>query len=514
MAGKPKRMSQIKQLLRLQSEGYQIKSISRELGISKNTVKTYLNKLSLLKYSIESLLLMDDPVLEAVFHAGNPAYKDSRFEKLKERLDYYEKELRRKGVTKRLLWEEYRAETPDGYSHTQFCYHLSQHLQNKNPSLKLEHQPGEKLFVDFAGKKLSYIDKETGELIECQVFVACLPYSDYSFCIAVRSQKIEDFLYGLQSCLKSLGGVPKLLVPDNLKSAITKTDRYEPSINQALEDFANHYNMTVLPARARHPKDKALVENQVKIIYSRVYAKLRNLQFFSLQDLNQAISEKIKDHNQTRMQQKDYCREECFLSQEKSLLADLPKEDFELKYYREYLVSKNNHIYLSQDKHYYSVPHQHIGQKAKVIYTRSLVRIYIGGEPVAVHARDYRHGKYTTDKEHLCSTHRHYLDRSPEYYKDRARVIDNQLYQLVEKVFEQNKYPEQLYRTCDGLFSLQRKTEREIFHKAVAKSLEYKNYTYGFLLNIIQNKMYEPDQVQLALPLPEHSNIRGKNYYQ
>jgi len=514
MAGKPKRMSQIKQLLRLHKEGYKIKSISRELGISKNTVKDYLNKFSVSKYSLETLLEMEDPVLETIFHPGNPAYKDNRFDVFKDKLDYYEKELTRKGVTKRLLWDEYRMENPQGYGHSQFCYHLSQHILNKNPTLKLEHKPGEKLFVDFAGKKLSYIDKETGEIIDCEVFVACLPYSDYSFCVAVGSQKIEDFIYALKTCLKSIGGSPKILVPDNLKSAVTKADRYEPTINQALEDFANHYNMAVFPARAGHPQDKALVENQVKIIYSRVYAKLRNQQFFSLHDLNQVIKEKIKDHNQTRMQQKDYCREECFLSEEKNLLAELPEEDFEIKYYRQYKVAKNNHIYLAQDKHYYSVPYQYIGQQAKVIYTRSLVRIYIGGNQVAVYQRDYKPGKYTTDREHLCSTHKHYLDRNPEYYKNRAQKIDNLFYILIEKIFEQNKYPEQLYRTCDGIFSLQRKTDKEIFRKACDKSLKYKNYSYKFLLNIIQNKMFEnDDERQLKLHLPVHSNIRGRDYY-
>ena len=208
-------MSQIKQLLRLHKDGHKIKSIARDLSISKNTVKIYLKKYQSSKFNIDTLLSMDDPILEAVFHPGNPAYKDTRFEDLKSNLDYYEKELKRTGVTKKLLWEEYRQKYPDGYSLSQFCFHLQQHLLNKNPSMVLQHEPGEKLFVDFAGKKLSYIDRSTGEIIECQVFVACLPYSDYSFCIAVRSQKISDFVHALEQCLKSIGGVPKIVVPDN-----------------------------------------------------------------------------------------------------------------------------------------------------------------------------------------------------------------------------------------------------------------------------------------------------------
>jgi len=513
MAGKPKRMSQIKQLLRFHKQGKKIKTIARNLSISRNTVKTYLNKYESSKYHIDTLLSMEEPVLEAFFHPGNPAYKDTRFEDLKSELEYFEKELNRTGVTRKLLWEEYRQKTPDGYGLSQFCFHLSQHMLKKNPSLHLEHKAAEKLYVDFAGKKLSYIDIETGEIIECQVFVACLPYSDYSFCMAVRSQKIADFLHALECCLKAFGGTPEVLVSDNLKSAIVKADRYEPSVNIALEDFANHYDMSVVPARAVKPKDKALVENQVKLIYNRVYAKLRNRQFFSLHKLNEAISEKVRDHNQTRMQQKDYCREECFLSEEKHLLGSLPKENFEIKYYKDYKIAKNNHIYLTQDKHYYSVPYQYIGQRAKVIYTRTLVRIYIAGKQAAVHPRDYRKGKYTTTKSHLCSTHQHYLDRSPDYYKNRAMRINNVFYQLIEKVFQQKKYPEQLYKSSDGMFSLQRKTEDDVFRKACLKALKYENYTYGFLLNIIKNRMTETKEPQLEIPLPEHRNIRGKSYY-
>jgi len=382
--------------------------------------------------------------------------------------------------------------------------------------LPLNHTPGEKLFVDFAGKKLSYTDINTGELIECQVFVACLPFSDYSFCMAVRSQCITDYLYVLSCCLKDLGGVPQVLVPDNLKSAIIKADRYEPSVNRALEDFANHYNTIVVPTRAGKPKDKALVENQVKMIYNRVYAKIRNRQFFSLHELNLAIRDKVRDHNQTRMQQKPYCREEHFLSEEKPLLQALPKDDFELKYYREYKAAKNNHIYLTQDKHYYSLPYIYIGQKVKVIYTRTIVRIYAKGKQVAVHKRDYSPGKYSTVKEHLCSTHQHYLDRSPDYYLNRAKKTNEILYCLIDKVFKQSKYPEQLYRSCDGIFSLHKKTDDEIFSKACLIALKHENYTYSFILNLIRNKMTgQPDESQANdKPLPDHNNIRGKSYYE
>jgi len=514
MAGKPKPMSQIKQLLQLHQQGKGTKFIARSLGISRNTVKAYLGKVALLPLDIQSLLALDDPILEAKFHAGNPAYKDDRFEHFKANLDYFTKELGRVGVTRQLLWEEYRKDYPDGYSRSQFCYHLSQHMAARKPSMVLQHCAGEKLFIDFAGKKLSYVDPDTGEIVSCQVFAACLPYSDYSFAMAVRSQSISDFLYALGCCLQQFGGVPQVLVPDNLKSAIVKASRYEPDVNRALEDFANHYHTTVIPARARKPKDKALVENQVKLVYSRVYAKLRNQQFFDLVSLNKAIKEKVREHNQTRMQQKPYCREEKFLADEKHLLQPLPEQPFELKYYRELKVAKNNHIYLAQDKHHYSVPFTYIGQSVKVIYTRSMVRIFAKGEQIAVHVRNYKTGGYTTDKEHLCSAHQHYLDRSPDYYMNKAKLKSDELYRLMGLMFAQNRHPEQLYRSCDGLLSLQRKSDPVDFQKACLMAIEHQNYSYRFIRNILANKMTGQTVPEPEKPLPDHKNLRGREYYQ
>jgi transposase len=513
MAAKPKRMGQIKQLFLLHKQGKGKKAIARQLGMSKNTVKTYLSKIACGELDIEGLLELEEPIMEGKLFAGNPSYKEERYGQIKDNLAYFANELEKTGVTRKLLWQEYRQTCPDGYGYTQFCFHLGQYLVAKNPSMVLEHVAGEKLFIDFAGKKLSYIDKHTGEIIECQVFVACLPYSDYSFAMAVPTQGIEDFIHALTCCLQALGGVPQTLVPDNLKSAITKANRYEPDINRVLEDFANHYGTTVTPARARKPKDKALVENQVRLIYSRVYAKLRDRQFFDIHSLNKAIREKVLEHNQTRMQQKEYCREEKFLSDEKHTLKPLPAEVFELKYYKELKVAKNNHIYLSCDKHYYSVPYTCIGNKVKVIYTRSMVYIFAKGEKVAVHIRNYKKGAYSTDKNHLCSEHKHYLDRSPEYYLKVAGAKSEMLYRLFSQLFNQGKYPEQLYRTCDGLINLERKTEPSDFEKACQIALDAGNYSYRFILNILNNKMIKQEQPNSQKSLPFHSNTRGAEYY-
>lgn len=509
-------MTQIKQLIILHEQGKGRKAIAQTLGMSKNTVKSYLDKLHSLSHQLtaKELIKLENPELEAKFHPGNPAYKDDRYEHFKGQMDFYLKELKRTGVNKRLLWEEYRQQRPDGYGYSQFCWHLQQQVNAAHPLMVLQHKPAEKLFVDFAGKKLHYTDKESGEMVECQVFVACLPYSDYSFVLAVESQSTTDFIYALSCCLQDFGGVPQALVPDNLKAAVIKASKYEPGINQVLEDFANHYGTTVVPARVKKPRDKSLVENQVKLIYSRIYAKLRDMQFFDLQSLNTAIAEKVKAHNQTRMQQKPWCREEKFLAEEKKLLAPLPAERFELKNYKELKVAQNNHIYLSDNKHYYSVPYQLIGQKVKVVYTRTMVYIFCQGKQVAVHIRKYQEGGYSTYPGHLCSQHNYYRLRSPEYYKQQAKKKSAVLYQLITRIFTQNKYPEQLYRTCDGIFGLCRKTEADRFEKACQIAIDHQNYTYTFIKNILENKMTELQEEPPQSPLPKHNNLRGKEYYQ
>ncbi len=508
-------MSQVKQLLLLHNQGKGAKTIARTIGMSKNTVKTYLAKVEDLKLETEYLLNLEDCALERIFYPGNPAYKDPRFDYIKSNLDYFQKQLKIKGVTRKLLWEEYLEQIPNGYGLTQFCFHLNQQIVARNPSMVLNHEPGDKLYVDFAGKKLPYIDRETGELIYCPVFVACLPFSDYSFSMVVRSQCIEDFLYALKTCLEFFGGCPRILVTDNLKSAIIKANRYEPDVNQSLEDFCNHYKIAIMPARVAKPKDKALVENQVKMFYNRIAARIRKLQFFDLHSMNQTIFSLNRRSNQTRMQKKPYTREERFLSAEKQYLQPLAEHPYEIKYYRELKVAANNHIYLTIDKHYYSVPYKWTGQRVKAIYTRSVVRVFAQGDIIAVHPRDYTPGGYSTILDHLCSHHQHYLSRSPSYYMQRAEKISQPLYQLIQCLFDGGRPPEQNYRTCDGLFSIYRKTKPEIFNAACQSALEYKSYSYKYILRMVEKiQTHGLPESDLEVPLPDHGNIRGSKYYQ
>lgn len=513
MAGKVTSMSKIKQLLQLHASGVSNRGIAKGLGLDKGTVNAYIRKLQTGKLQTEELLKLDDPVLEGKFIAGTAAYTDKRFEDFKEQLPYLEQELGRKHVTRHLLWKEYLASHPSGYRYTQFCYHLNQQLIARKPSAILTHEAGEKLFVDFAGDKLEYIDRETGEIIQANVFVACLPFSDYAFCMAVRHQTTDDFLYALSCCLRTLGGCPKILVPDNLKAAVVKADRYEPELNRVMEDFANHYGFAVIPARAGKPKDKALVENQVRIIYSRVYAKLRNQRFFSLEEMNRALAEKTMEHNQTRMQRRDYSRREKFLADEKHLLRPLPETEFEVKYYTELRVGQNNCIYLGRDRHYYSVLYTYIGEKVQVIYTRTLVKVFCKNEVIAVHERETGFG-YTIKSEHLCSSHRHYNNRNPDYYIETARKKSETLARLITAIFSNTTRPPELsYKTCDGLLNLSRKSDPVRFEKACQIAINENVPTYRFVKSLMEGKsLFMETEAYKPLP-PAEDNVRGKQYY-
>ena len=514
MAGKLTSMSKIKQLIQLHESGVSNRQIALTLGLNKGTVNDYVNKLKSGGMQSKELLRLDEPVLEGKFSAGTAAFTDPRFEQFKEQLPYFEKELERKHVTRYLLWREYLDKYPSGYRYTQFCYHLNQQLVARRPTAILTHVAGEELFVDFAGDPMEYIDIETGEVIKVQVFVACFPYSDYSFCMAVRTQSTDDFLYALSCGLRHFGGIPKILVPDNLKASVIKADRYEPELNRVMEDFANHYGFVVCPARVRHPKDKAKVEGQVRIIYSRVYAKLRNQHFFSLEELNRALAEKTLEHNQTRMQRCDYSRQERFLADEKDKLRPLPETVFEKKYYAELKVENNGCIFLARDKHYYSVPYTYIGEKVQIIYTRTLVKIFCRNSLVATHERTVGFG-YTTVSEHLCSAHRFYRERSPEYYINAAGKKSTVLKELVTAIFNHsNRPPELSYKTCDGLLSLARKTDPGRFEKACGIAIEAEKYSYRFVQSLVSGKSLLMEETENYKPLPQTENVRGKHYYQ
>jgi hypothetical protein len=309
------------------------------------------------------------------------------------------------------------------------------------------------------------------------------------------------------------GGVPQGIVPDNLKSAVIKSDRYEPDINQLLEDFANHYGTTIIPTRVASPKDKALAESMVKHTYLKIYAPLRNREFYSLSDLNTAIREKLASYHTGKFQGRDYSRQELF-EKEKGHLQELTELPFEIKKRRTVTVQKNCHIFLSEDKHYYSVPYQWVGQKARIVYTLTKVDVFIGLKQVASHQRKYALHKYSTIKEHLPSHLQHYSDRSPDYYKKRAMQIAPEVYDVITEVLARRNHPEQAYKSCDGIFSLGRKVEKTVFINACKIAAQTGEFSYSFIKQIILNGMaHQEPEIPTLFNLPTHNNVRGKNNY-
>lgn len=519
MAGKSKDMSQIKQLLLLKKDGVSNRKAAAIIGINKETVNNYMSKINADELGIDGLLRLDDPVLEHRLKGGTPAYTDKRFETFKNLLPYLQEEMKRKHVTLKLLWEEYRKEHPDDhYSLTQFRYHYNQNTEAKkeSPSTILAdiRTGGEKLFLDFAGDTMGYVDVETGEIVQCQAFVATLPASDYGFIQFVPSQRTEDFVHAVIQCLRHLGGVPRMLVPDNLKAAVVKTDRYEPSLNRVLEDMANHYGTVVVPARPVHPRDKSSVEGSVRLVYMRVFAELRNETFYSIGELNRAASLKMKAHNQKRMQKHPYTREERFLAIDKPGLKPLPEKDFEIISYTDLKVSANCCIYLGRDQHYYSVPYRYIGRTAHVAYTRTLVKIYVDGEPAATHVRDYGRGKYTLVKEHLASRSQEYRGLSANTYIERAERAMKSLGDVVRHIFYSSGMPaETHYRTCEGLLNLQRNSDPVVFRTACETALSLDRCNYRFIRSLVESKCAGVTRQNLPLAPAEHDNIRGKEYF-
>ncbi|MCH8538956.1 MAG: IS21 family transposase [Alkalimonas sp.] len=507
-------MSTIKQILRHKLQGKPTKWIARTIGVSKNTVRKYHKAFEQQSQSLQQLLDMDESQLHRLIHPEAQPHKDQRRNDLVGRYEQIKKDLTSPGVTRFLLWEEYRRKNPEGYSYSQFCWHL-QHLDKQSRvSGVIDHAPGDHLYVDFAGKTMPYVDPDSGELRQAQVFVATLGYSHYSYVEAVASQKCEDFIGALVRCLNFFGGAAKALVPDNLKSAVIQSNRYEPKINRVLEDFANHYDMAVIPARARSPQDKALVETMVKLAYQNIYAPLRNQEFVGLAGLNQGISEKLKAFHQKCFQGRDYSRGELFTS-EQTALSRLPDQPFEILMRRKATVQKNAHVLLGQDKHYYSVPYRWLGSRVELIYTDRMVLIYCNHEKIAHHVRNRSPHRYTTVKEHLPSHLQHYMDRSPEYYQKRCEHIGQQARQLVTRILESRKHPEQAYKSCDGLLALARKANKAEFLRACQMALTMEVYSYGFVKRVLQNGMasthHEP--AEPLKRLPDHHNTRGKDYY-
>ena len=428
------------------------------------------------------------------------------------------KELNRKGVTRLILWQEYIKDNPDGYSYTQFCYHFTQHKNTQQASMHFTHLPGECMMIDFAGDLLHFIDADTGQRIECQVLVCILPYSGYMYVQAMHSQKQEDLIWGLNNAIYFFGGATRNMKMDNMKSGVKKANRYDPDFTDLMNSFSAHFGINCTTARVAKPKDKPHVEGAVITAYRRIYAPLRNREFFSLKELNQAIVVQLGLHHQMRFQNKPLTRDEMFL-EEKQLLGPLPDKPFEKYCTTKAKVQRNYHVQLGQDKHFYSVPFKFIGKTLRLIYTQDTVEIYDNLIRVAFHERISRSHGYTTLKEHMPANHVFYNEQrgyDANYFKNQSLKTGPLTHAFVTKLLLSKDFIEQTYNGCLGVLRLNKKYPIERLESACDRALLSPNVSYRQLENILKkglDKAPLPNTESQQLKIPLHTNIRGKNQY-
>jgi transposase len=379
----------------------------------------------------------------------------------------------------------------------------------------MEHKAGDKMYVDFAGDKLSVIDKETGEEQSVEVFVSVLGASHLTYVEAVFSQKKEDFIGACEAAMHYYGGVPAAIVPDNLKSAVIKSSKYEPTINETFNDFAEHYSTAVLPARAYRPRDKALVENAVRIIYTRIYAKLNGHIYFTIEELNTAIRAALEEFNNTLLKGRNYSRRSQFEEIERHTLQPLPPLRYEFKKQLYVTVMKNGHVCLSEDKHYYSVPYHLIGKKVKVMYCHQRVEMFYNYESVACHKRLKSPHNYTTDKDHMASTHRFVADWSPQRFLSWAEAIHKDVKFYIANILDKKQHPEQAYKSCVGILGLAKRVGNDRLIKACQRAMDYELFNYKTIQQILEKGLdaQTEDEESKQLKMPLHDNIRGEDYY-
>ncbi|MDQ1327640.1 MAG: hypothetical protein QG641_923 [Candidatus Poribacteria bacterium] len=513
MANERLGMTKIRQIIRLRQEGTSYRNISEMLGISRDAATKYAALFESSGLSYSDVQSMSDAELWKLFDTESAVDKFA-IEALLNTFPEMEKELNRKGMTRLRQWSIYKTKNPDGYNYSRYCYYFNQWQNNHKTSMHFEHKSGDKMFIDFTGSKLAITDKVTGELKDVEVFVAVLGASQLTYVEAVSSQKKEDFIAVVENALQYFGGVPTAIVPDNLKSAVIQSSNYEPLLNETFENFALHYGTAILPARSRKPKDKALVEGAVKIIYNRIFAEISDRTFFSLWELNTAIRQALEKHNNIKLTGKEYSRRQLFEEIERGQLKPLPVSRYEMKNYAQATVYKTSHVYLGIDKHYYSVPFKYINKKVEIIYTKTAVEIYFKHERIACHTRDRKQYGYTTRREHMPSTHQFVSDWHPEKFIKWAGDIGKSTEEFIRKVLATKLHPEQGYKSCIGILNFGKKFSNERLDNACNRAIYYNSFSYMAIKNILERELDKiPPETGKQSRLPLHDNIRGSGYY-
>jgi transposase len=421
-------------------------------------------------------------------------------------------ELRKKGVTLRLLWVEYREAHPDGYGYSQFCALYREWAKHLKPSLRLTHKGGEKVFVDYAGQTVPIVDPHTGEVHPAQIFIGVLGASNYTYAEAHESQDLVNWIGAHVRMFSFLGGVPEIVIPDNLKAGVKHPCRYEPDLNPTYQDLAEHYGTAVIPTRVRKPKDKAKAEVGVQVVERWILARLRNHTFFSLADLNQAIRELLAELNTRPMAHLGRSRRELFEALDQPALKPLPELAYEFAIWKKARVNIDYHVEF--DKHYYSVSHTLIHEEVYVRATQSVIEIFFNNRRVASHRRTNVPGRHTTLSEHMPPAHQKYLEWSPERLVRWSETIGPHTAQLVQALLDSRQHPQQAYRSCLGLLRLGDRYGQERLEAACCRALPAGIHSYKGVKNILDAKLdlVEPKE-PVAVVSHAHENIRGQTYY-
>ncbi len=429
---------------------------------------------------------------------------------------YIHAERKRPGVTLELLHLEYLEANPNGYRYTAFCEHYRRWLTKRRLSMRQEHLAGEKMFADYSGKKPHLVDAQSGEVTEVELFVAVLGASSLTYAEATRSQKSADFIQSHLRTFEAFGGVPKAIVPDQLKSGVTGSSAYEPIVQRTYEEMARHYGTVVLPARPAKPKDKAKVERAVQVAQRWILARLRNERFFSLAVLNERIWQLLEELNARTMRVYGASRQELFERVEKSALLPLPSERFTYAEWKRVRVNRVDY-HVEVEGHYYSAPHELTGEEVEARMTATTVELYRGGERIASHLRSQARGRHTTQSEHMPKAHQKHAEWTPSRMAQWASTIGPRTKQLVEAILAERPHPEMGYRSCLGILRLGKKYGPERLEAACARAVAVRARSYRHVDSILKRGLDRQPLLEANAPqsqgLGEHENVRGRDYY-
>ena len=506
-------MTRYREILRLVSQGLSQRSIAASCGCGKGTVQRTIAHAK--EHGLEWPLPpeLTDERLQALF------FPSSREKAVFKEPDFVQihREMGKSGVTLTLLWNEYSAacrqsgELP--YKYTAFCDRYRAYSLRNKATMHVERRPGEQLEVDWAGKTMELTDNLTGEIIPVHIFVAALSYSGYAYVEAFLRQDLESWIAAHVNAYRFFGGATRILVPDNLKTGITRASQHEPVINKSYHEMAEHYGTAVLPARVRRPKDKPMVEGAVGVLSTWIIAALRNWKFFTLRELNEAIRGKLEEFHQKPFQKREGSRQSVFLTEEKPLLLPLPPKEFELAQWKICTVAYNYHI--SVDKMHYSVPYAHIKQKVDVRLTRTTVEVFYSGERIASHVRKYGHpGQYATLPEHMPEDHRKYTQWNAERFLSWARSIGDGTVIVVKAILDSRKIEQQGYRACMALLKLGEKYSPVRLEAACKRALTYTTSpSFKSIQTILATGQDKLPNAEPADPSAPFGFTRGPGYY-